>query len=95
MGLNVLGCRADILGTICKTRFVFAFKRTESRSGIEPRPFCLPTSLKRLTAKPNLLTCLEVGMEELVSHTLTPAVLLPPVPGRVDAQQIPDGQIQL
>ena len=57
VGLHVLGCRADILGTNCKTVSTdhnWLLKRKESRSGFEPRSLCLPAEC--LTARPDRIT---------------------------------------
>ena len=54
VGLHVLGCWVDILGTNCKrdcVRKAQLLKREESRGGIEQRSFCFATS--RRPAGPN------------------------------------------
>ena len=73
--------------------FFFFLKRRERRAEATRTKVFLLTSQARLTARPHRLTKMRGGGANL--RSLTSTVLLPTVPGRVDAQQVPDGQVQL
>ena len=70
--LNVSLSVRDKVTRQCRQQATNFFKRRDSRSGMEPRPFCLPA--QRLTARPHQITdnASNHGLIYIYVHALIP-----------------------